>query len=169
MKYSIDITGDSSLCVDTDGAFIFGMPPRALEPVLCMDFWGLVFVKDRIGNTDVPRGLPNTDANVIVAGWARMSFSNPLSITFNVALYDESGRAFRCGNEGEVLCLSRTVVGPLSQERYCYELGGHLLWPNGNAEISVAAAGRVTVEFAFDDWMTTDEFERRRDEVVFPS
>ncbi len=169
MMVSVDVTGPGFDVVDTEFACFQACPPRALGTVLPLEFWGLLLRTSGGQCISVPE-LPFSchDHSVFIAGWAQLLFQEPEFLDFSVTLYADSGASFRRDDHGDVVRIERSVSRQPSGETYRYDTGGHLLWPNGDAQVTIRAAGPVTIDFLTEDCMTALEFEQKSEGIEFP-
>ncbi len=166
---SVDVTGPRSEVVDTEYARVYAAPPRKLGPIFLLELWGLLLRTSGVDEISVPGlSFSSREHSILVAGWTQMVFRDPVSLEFAVGLYDEQGALLRCDDCGDEICLERSVSRRMDHDTYTYDLGGHLLWPKGDAQVSIEAAGSVTIEFSAEDCMTAREFERTKEGIIFP-
>lgn len=170
MMTSVDVTGSRFLVVDSEYACIYAPVPRVLGDELVLEVWGLLLRTAEQQDVAVPGlGFSSAQHSVFVRGWAQLCFAEPSSLQLSVALYDESGTTFRRNETGETVCIEHHVSTTTTKAAEEYVLGGHILWPDGDAQLVVGATGATRLLFRPEDCMTATDFERVKKEIRVPT
>lgn len=172
MTTSFDISGARSDCVDYEFSWIDVCLPRVLRDTFIVDFWGLLLRTSGKPGLSISRlGYSAAENDTFVEGWSRMIFYQPVSIDLVVAVYafgSGNNRSFRRDKFGEIVRLERSISKERERDTEEYDLGGHLIWPDGDAQLTVGAAGRVELQFEVGHCITRAEFKKRTDSIKPP-
>ena len=162
----IDVTGDRFDLVDMDNCHVWFPMPRQLESTLIVEMSNLLLRTSEhecelTGNSE-GLGFEANAHNVFVHGVARIVFDRPGSIACDVSLFEQSDpkKGFLHRLDGEVARLQRTQSSATQQPKTEYDLGGRLLWPHGDFDLTVGSDGPVIAEFSVSDCISSNEFSK---------